>query len=84
MANLTAVPLRDLSSEEREIIETLGDAWSDFVRLSEQIPVGHPDDLDEFKAAIHQAQRVVLTRPAFMALRDAAVEAPGPSEDMAR
>jgi hypothetical protein len=84
MDDFAAVPLRDLSEKERAVVERLGEAFNEFRELNEEAPAGHPDDLGEFKDAVHRAQNIVLARPAFMGLRDAATQAPGPTEDKAR
>lgn len=53
--------MRAITSEEQQVLDLLGSAWNAFLKL-EAI---HPDDNPEFRAAIHAAQNIVLSRPAF-------------------
>jgi|GEM_PF-2815412 hypothetical protein len=46
------------SKEEQEVLHSLASAWNKFLLLPKQ----HPDDLDEFRYAIHEAQRIVAIR----------------------
>ena len=48
-----------LTSEERQVVLKLADAWNRFLLL----PVEHGDDVDEFRRIIHSAQDKVLARP---------------------
>lgn len=48
-----------LSQAEKDIVLKLGECWNLFVKL----PVEHPDDNDEFRRAIHDAQKTILSRP---------------------
>jgi hypothetical protein len=52
-----ATPL--MPAEER-VLNLLGQAWDEFLTL----PVLHPMHQAEFVSAIHEAQRLVLSRPA--------------------
>jgi hypothetical protein len=49
-----------LEEEELQILNSLADAWNRFVALAKK----HPDDNDEFRRAIHQAQQLVALRVA--------------------
>ena len=51
----------DLTQEEQRIIDCLVDAWNRFVEL----PVLGQWHSHEFMHVIHQAQRLVLSRPAI-------------------
>lgn len=51
--------MADLTTQEREVVDRLVDAWNAFVAL----PVEHADDSDEFRRAIHAANAKVLMRP---------------------
>jgi|TARA_R100000093_G_scaffold14552_2_gene8328 hypothetical protein len=48
-----------LTEQEREVAMRLAAAWDAFCAL----PVEHPDDIDDFRRAIHAAQAKVLMRP---------------------
>jgi hypothetical protein len=48
-----------LSEKEYEVLYTLAYAWSIFIDL----PVVHPDHKDEFRRAIHEAERIIMIRP---------------------
>lgn len=47
-----------LSREEKDILYRLGQAWNLFVSLDRQ----HPDELEEFRRAIHAAQNLIAVR----------------------
>ena len=49
-----------LTEAERAILDSLADAWNGFVRLGND----HPDDLTEFRQAIHSAQNLIAFRVA--------------------
>jgi hypothetical protein len=49
-----------LTPDERAVLAALADAWNRFIDL----PLAHPDDRDEFRAAIHAAQNIVAYRVA--------------------
>jgi hypothetical protein len=49
-----------LDPDETCVLTLLADAWNMFVKLPEL----HPWDRQEFMHAIHDAQRIVLSRPA--------------------
>lgn len=51
--------IMDLTEEEQDVLMLLVDAWNGFVRL----PWKHPDDISEFRQIIHEAQRMILSRP---------------------
>lgn len=53
---------------ERVVLDHLALAWNQYLNLH----VVHPDDLPDFRKAIHDAQRIILARPAIRAERDAA------------
>lgn len=55
-----------LTEEEKQAFSCLAEAWNAFVDL----PALHSDDRTEFRQAIHQAQRIVLARPALRQLND--------------
>jgi hypothetical protein len=48
-----------MTAEEKAVIDRLADAWNSFLKLQSE----HPDDLLEFRQAIHRAQNIVLSRP---------------------
>ena len=53
------VPADDgLSSGEHTVMTHLVDAWDSYVHL----PVQHPDDLEEFRHALHRLQHLVMIR----------------------
>lgn len=58
--------MRDLTKEERALVEALGACASDH----HQLPVIHQSDEDEFVRAIHAAQNIVLARPAVEAIKE--------------
>lgn len=49
-----------LTPEEELVLMSLVSAWKRFVALSE----GHPDDVNEFRTAIHAAQCIIAARVA--------------------
>lgn len=53
-----------ITDAEREVLSATAEAWNTFLTL----PVEHPDDLAEFRHALHALQRIVLTRPTRRAL----------------
>jgi len=55
----------DLNIDESWIVDRLGEAWNDFLAL----PVYNQDDVDDFRKAIHDAQRIVLSRSGWRQLR---------------
>lgn len=57
-----------MTEQETEALKPLVEAWERFLRF----PVEHPDDLEEFRRAIHAAQKIILCRPARRALADQA------------
>ena len=48
-----------LTCEENAVLDDLVAAWNKFIKLE----VLHPDHLNDFKDAIHTAQRLVMVRP---------------------
>jgi len=48
-----------LTDHEIKVIHALAKAWNEYLLL----PDFPPDDIQDFMAAIHTAQRIVLTRP---------------------
>jgi BarA-like signal transduction histidine kinase len=52
---------RNLTADEKRIIQSLSVIWNLFLKL----PEIHPSDADEFMQAIHAAQNIVLSRPSF-------------------
>lgn len=48
-----------LTAEEVSLVRRLGDCFSEFAELDEH----HPDDVQDFKRAIHEAQRIIACRP---------------------
>lgn len=50
--------LRELTLNERTVLDILAQAWNQFVEL----PVIHPQDQVEFMQAIHRAQNIVMSR----------------------
>jgi len=56
--NTDAIAWEALTPQEGLVLVKLGDAWNDFVNLS----VCHPEELAEFRHAIHAAQAIVMAR----------------------
>ena len=52
----------EITEAELVVLNALTEAWNEFVVLP--VASAHPDDAEEFKLAIHAAQRIVLTRVA--------------------
>lgn len=50
-----------VTDEERAVLDTLAAAWNKFLLL----PKLHQWEQQEFMHAIHQAQNIVLSRPAM-------------------
>jgi hypothetical protein len=48
-----------LTEEEWAVVNLLGDAWNQFMKL----PTLHSDDCHEFRSGIHQAQSIIMSRP---------------------
>lgn len=46
---------------EKQVVDLLADAWNSFLKLR----VLHADDVPDFRKAIHDAQRIVQSRPAL-------------------
>jgi hypothetical protein len=55
-----APPPVTLTEQEKEILGHLSKAWNAFVELDKK----HPDDNDEFRRAIHDAQKMIALRVA--------------------
>lgn len=51
--------MRDITPEERNVIDKLAEAFNAFVKL----PILHPMEREEFCHAIHAAQTIVMARP---------------------
>ena len=49
-----------LTDEEKECLKHLTEAWNSFMLLGNK----HPDDNQEFRPAIHEAQKTIATRVA--------------------
>ena len=54
-----------LDEKEQVALDYLGRAWSVFLELERL----HPDELDEFRHTIHEAQRIITSRPVIRATR---------------
>lgn len=48
-----------LTTAEQEVMTKLSDAWNAFVKLK----TVHPDEQNDFRHAIHEAQRIIMSRP---------------------
>lgn len=48
-----------LTAAERAVLDKLAEAWNLFVKL----PVQHPMHRNEFAGFIHNAQRMIMSRP---------------------
>lgn len=48
----------DLTTDELLTLESLVDAWNQFAKL----PDHRPDDLNDFRRAIHEAERIIAMR----------------------
>ncbi len=61
-----------MTVQETAIVENLGRAWNAFLAL----PAQHSSDRMDFLKAIHDAQRIIMARPAMrdLARRDAGSE----------
>lgn len=59
----TYYPVVGLSSDEREVLDHLAAAWNKFLMLE----TVHDDCAPDFRQAIHQAQRIVMSRPLLRA-----------------
>ena len=51
-------PISGLTPNEQRVADLLADAWGGYVALDRQ----HPDELAEFRHAIHLAQGLLATR----------------------
>jgi hypothetical protein len=58
--------MRDLTDEEIKCAQLLGDAWN----LHQKLPQVHSSDEQDFAAAIHAAQNIILARPATEAVKN--------------
>jgi len=56
-----------LTAQEQLVVELLAEAWNAYLKLPEQ----HPMHRQEFAHSIHEAQRLVLSRPVTRAWNDA-------------
>lgn len=50
-----------MTADEKRVIDLLGEAWNAFLKL----PIQHADDVPDMRGAIHDAQRIVMSRPAY-------------------
>lgn len=48
-----------LTPEEQMVMTKLSEAWNAFVKLKSV----HPDEQNEMRCAIHQAQHLIMARP---------------------
>ncbi|WP_139150004.1 hypothetical protein [Sphingobium yanoikuyae] len=57
-----------MTEDELAVVDQLGHAWDGFLRL----PALHSSDRMDFMKAIHDAQRIIMARPAMrdLARRD--------------
>jgi hypothetical protein len=62
----TYYPAVGLSSDEREVLDHLAVAWNKFLTLE----TVHDDCTPDFRQAIHQAQRIVMSRPLLRAFAE--------------
>ena len=53
--------MKQLTRAERKIFYLLGAAWNAYLPLPEL----HPDDIHDFRFAIHAAQNIILARGAM-------------------
>ena len=53
-------PHQGLTPDEIKVLNLLGEAWNEYVKLDAK----HPDDNDDFRRAIHQAQQLIAIRVA--------------------
>jgi hypothetical protein len=60
--------MRDLTDQEKRVVDALGNAWDEYALL----PHIHPADVGEFVQAVHAAQNIVLARPGVKAVNPAA------------
>jgi hypothetical protein len=51
--------MNELTNEERAVLDKLKDAWG----LFRELPIQHPMHQTEFVHNIHEAQRLVMSRP---------------------
>lgn len=58
--------MRELTHEEKVVLYLLADSWNAFCKL----PILHPACAEEMAHAIHAAQNIVFSRPAFERLRE--------------
>lgn len=59
--DVMTVDARHLTGGESTSLKLLAQAWDEFV----QLPAAHPDDVEEFRRAIHAAQNIILARPTW-------------------
>lgn len=67
-----------LSAGENRALRLLGEAWNTYLKLprGETLVGGVDDDTTDFRHAIHNAQRIILSRPALRSLNK-----PQPTDD---
>jgi len=50
--------LMSLTTDEQNVMNSIVDAWHGYIRLESQ----HPDDIHEFRHAIHRLQHLLMIR----------------------
>ena len=60
----------NLTNTETDVLDALATAWNRFVGL----PQCHPDEVPDFRKAIHDAQRIIMARPTFRAMEASGTE----------
>lgn len=61
---MTVTKLPDImTAEESALVHALGWCWNNYLDLA-VLPPGERDDLNDFRRAIHDAQRIVMARAA--------------------
>lgn len=58
--------MRVLTREEEIVLNHLGSAWDDFIKLD---PL-HPEEFQEFRSKVHDLQRMVASRPFLQVKHD--------------
>lgn len=52
--------MRDLNQQESKVLDSLVEAWNEYLRLEYEFE----DEKSEFRHFIHNAQMIILARPA--------------------
>ena len=55
----------ELTDQEAKVVQMLGEAWNEYLKL----PIEHPMGQKEFCSAIHACQNIVLARCGVRALK---------------